>query len=101
VDPKQLRVSRLIVTLLFVGLAARSLLYPQWHVVTPLGESNTRAWLFAATEQPFGRDHVEWGPTLLQFGGVLAGTAFLWWIIGHDLRRAELRRRAAATASGR
>ena len=98
-DPKLLRVSRLIVILLFVSLAGRSLLYPRWHVVTPLGESHTRAWLFAATEQPIGRDHVEWGPTLLQFGGGLAGTAFLWWIIGHDLRRAELRRRA--TASGR
>lgn len=99
VDHQSWRMARRIVFGLFVVLTARTLLFPQWHVLTPSGATSEHAWLFAAAEQPYGRDLIEWGPTLLQFGGVLLGTALLWWLVGRDRRRAA-RRQQTAAASG-
>jgi hypothetical protein len=94
--PWFLKLLRAVWTLASAGMVVDWLARPEWHVRMPQGhESSNRAWLFAGPEQPFGRDHIEWGTSLLMAAGVIACAALTWWIITHDLRRAEARAQAA------
>lgn len=97
--PWFLKLLRAVWTFGCAGIFLDWLLRPEWHVCMPLGhESSTRAWVFAAAEQPFGRDHIEWGTSLLMAATVIPCAALLWWIVTHDLRRAEAREREAKAA---
>lgn len=100
--PWFLRLLRVVWGIACLAAIGQRLLYPQWHVTTPEGhESTSSMWVMNAPERPFGRDYIEWTPTLLHVAGILAGAVVMWWIITRDLRRAEARERAAAADGSR